>query len=82
MQERVQVLVRKEVAAIFADVFKYTGPLMLDTVRQDVPKWDSLQHMALVAAIEQTFGISLSMDEMIEIRSVKDICQILDRHGV
>ena len=43
---------------------------------------NSLQHMALVAAIEQTFGISLSMDEMIEIRSVKDICQILDRHGV
>ena len=82
MQERVQVLVRKEVAAIFADVFKYTGALTLDTVRQDVPKWDSLQHMALVAAIEQTFGISLSMDEMIEIRSVKDICQILDRHGV
>jgi acyl carrier protein len=82
MQERVQVSLRKEVAAIFADVFKYTGPLTLDTGRQDVPKWDSLQHMALVAAIEQTFGISLSMDEMIEIRSVKDICQILDRHGV
>jgi acyl carrier protein len=82
MQERVQVSVRKEVAAIFADVFKYTVPLTLDTVRQDVPKWDSLQHMALVAAIEQTFDISLSMDEMIEIRSVKDICQILDRHGV
>lgn len=82
MQERVQVSVRKEVTAIFADVFKYTVPLTLDTVRQDVPKWDSLQHMALVAAIEQTFDISLSMDEMIEIRSVKDICQILDRHGV
>ena len=82
MQERVQVSVREEVAAIFADVFEYTGPLTLDTVRQDVPKWDLLQHMALVAAIEQTFGISLSMDEMIEIRSVKDICQILDRHGV
>ena len=82
MQERVQVSVRNEVAAIFADVFKYTGPLTHDTVRQDVPTWDSLQHMALVAAIEQTFGISLSMDEMIEIRSVKDICQILDRHGV
>jgi acyl carrier protein len=82
MQERVQVSVRKELAAIFADVFKYAGPLTLDTRRQDVPKWDSLQHMALVAAIEQTFDISLSMDEMIEIRSVKDICEILDRHGV
>jgi acyl carrier protein len=82
MQERVQAAVRKEVAAIFADVFKYTGPLTLETMARDVPKWDSLQHMALVAAIEQTFEISLSMDEMIEIRTVNDICQILDRHGV
>ena len=82
MQERVQAAVRNEVAAIFADVFKYSGPLTLETMRHDIPKWDSLQHMALVAAIEQTFAISLSMDEMIEIRSVKDVCQILDRHGV
>jgi acyl carrier protein len=36
----------------------------------------------LVAAIEQQFGLSLSMDEMVEIHSVKDICNILDRHGV
>ena len=47
-----------------------------------MPKWDLLQHVALVAAIEEQFGITLSMDEMVEIRSVKDICNILDRHGV
>ena len=36
-----------------------------------------------VAAIEQQFGISLSMDETIEIPSVRgDMCDILDRHGV
>ena len=38
--------------------------------------------MNLVTALEQNFGISLSMDEMIEIRSVQDISNILDRHGV
>ena len=74
--------VRHEIKGLFANVFKYDGAINLATSRRDVPKWDSLQHMALVAAIEQQFGISLSMDEMVEIRSVNDICNILDRHGV
>jgi len=74
--------VRPEVKSLFASVFNYTGDINLATSRKDVPKWDSLQHVALVAAIEQQFGILLSMDEMVEIRSVKDICNILDRHGV
>jgi acyl carrier protein len=74
--------VRPEIKGLFANVFKYDGDISLATSRRDVPKWDSLQHVALVAAMEQQFGISLSMDEMVEIRSVKDICNILDRHGV
>jgi acyl carrier protein len=74
--------VRPEIKGIFADVFKFDGPLTVETTREDVPKWDSLQHVALVAAIEQQFGVSLSLDEMVEIRSVQDICNVLDRHGV
>ena len=74
--------VRPEIKGLFANVFKYDGDVSLATSRRDVPKWDSLQHVALVAAIEQQFDILLSMDEMVEIRSVKDICNILERHGV
>ena len=76
------VEVRPEIKGLFANVFKYDGDINLATSRRDVPKWDSLQHVALVAALEQQFGIAMSMDEMVEIRSVKDICNILDRHGV
>lgn len=76
------VSVRPELKAIFAQVFKFDGPISPATSRRDVPKWDSLQHLALVAELEQQFGINLSMDEMVEIRSVRDICNILDRHGV
>jgi acyl carrier protein len=76
------VTVRPEIEDIFADVFKFDGEITPRTSRADVPKWDSLRHIALVTAIEQSFGLSLSMDEMVEIRSVQDICNILDRHGV
>lgn len=74
--------VRPEIKNLFATLFKYDGDISLATSRREIQKWDSLQHVALVAAIEQQFGISLSMDEMVEIRSVGDICNILDRHGV
>jgi acyl carrier protein len=74
--------VRPEIGSIFADVFKFRGEITPQTSQHDVPKWDSLQHIALVTAIEQSFGISLSMDEMIEMRTVADICNVLDRHGV
>ncbi len=74
-------IVRPEIRKIFADVFQYGEDLYLHTSREDVERWDSLQHVALVAAVESTFGISLSMDEMMEIASVSDIHTILDRHG-
>jgi acyl carrier protein len=75
-------MVRPEIRGLFANVFRYEGDITPATSRKDVPKWDSLQHVALVAAIEEQFGIALSMDEMVEMRSVKDISNILDRHGV
>lgn len=73
--------VRPEIAAIFADVFQHHGAITLATSRKDVTRWDSLQHVALVVALESTFGVSLSMDEMAEIDSVRDIHVVLARHG-
>jgi acyl carrier protein len=35
-----------------------------------------------VRCLEETFAIQLSMDEMMEIRTVADIENVLRRHGV
>ena len=69
-------------AAVFEEVFQHCGPLTRETSPEDVPRWDSLQHLALVSTIERTFGVSLSMDEMMEMRSVGAIEAVLQRHGV
>lgn len=71
-----------EIATIFAEVFQHTEPLTHTTSPEDIGRWDSLQHIALVRALEATFSVRLSMDEMMEIRSVGDIETILQRHGV
>jgi acyl carrier protein len=74
--------IRPEIVEIFADVFQHTGRLSATTSYDDVERWDSLQHIALIRTLEQSFGIALTMDEMMEIRSVGDIEAVLHRHGV
>jgi acyl carrier protein len=71
-----------ELAGIFEEVFQHTGALTSETSPNDVERWDSLQHIALIQMLETTFGVKLSMDEMMEIRSVGDIEKVLQRHGV
>lgn len=71
-----------EIVTIFEDVFEHTHALTSATSPDDVERWDSLQHIALIRTLEMTFAIQLSMDEMMEIRSVGDIENVLRRHGV
>jgi acyl carrier protein len=44
--------------------------------------WDSLSHMQLIAAIEEEFGIELTADEIVAMRSVGRIRAILREKSV
>jgi acyl carrier protein len=46
------------------------------------PRWDSLKHIELVVAIETTFRIELTEDEIVAMRSVGKIQEILQKRGV
>lgn len=47
-----------------------------------IPTWDSLNHLKLVLALEEEFGISLSGEESVEILSYELIKAVLAEHGV
>lgn len=49
---------------------------------KEVETWDSMRHMELVASIEQTFGIELTMDEIVSMISVGDIKRVLRGRGL
>lgn len=49
---------------------------------QSVAQWDSIGHMALVAAIESTFGVMLDTDEIVGMSTVAKAKEILKKHGV
>jgi acyl carrier protein len=60
-------------------------PFSFDVALADlnaVSQWDSVAHLQLVVAIEDTFGIRLSPADVIELNSFASAIAILRRHGV
>jgi len=45
------------------------------------PKWDSLAHIQLVAVIEETYGVQMSTDEIVNLQCVSDIATLLQEKG-
>jgi acyl carrier protein len=52
--------------------------ITIDTVPSDVPGWDSMGHVSLASCMEQEFGVSLDVDELMEMENVKAIVRILE----
>lgn len=45
----------------------------------DLSEWDSVQHLNLMLEVENTFGVSLSPDEMASVHSVGELADLVDR---
>ena len=58
--------------AVEVEVLTYRG----------VPAWDSLGHMALVAAIEDEFGVELDSDQVLDMASFSIALKMLGGMGV
>ena len=52
-----------------------------DLKRKDIPAWDSLGVLALMAALDENFDIVLTEEEMQTMQTVQDILKVLSNHG-
>jgi acyl carrier protein len=53
-----------------------------DLSMAEVESWDSLQHMSLVASLEETFGVEFTFDEIVSMQSMAEIKRVLRQKGV
>ena len=76
MAESTEARVRRMVADVLnlppAQVTRETSP-------QTVPDWDSVQHLNLVLAVEQEFGVSVEPEQIDKLRSVGDIVDAVEK---
>ena len=49
---------------------------------RDIPEWDSIGHMALVAEIESEYDVMFSTDEVVALSSHAKAIELLQGHGV
>ena len=49
----------------------------IDTTPNDIPAWDSMGHVALASSLEEAFGLSFDVDDLMEMENVKKIVRVV-----
>ena len=63
---------------IFAEVFEDDSIEVVETTSSaDIEDWDSLTHITLIAAVEEEFDIKFSMKDVIGMKNVGEMVDII-----
>jgi len=67
---------------VFRDVFD-DGEISVtaETTAKDIEDWDSLNHISLIAAVEDEFGVSFTMGEVSSMKNVGEMVSIIEARG-
>ena len=64
---------------VFRDIFDDdTISVNENTTSNDIEDWDSLEHINLIVAIEQEFGIKFNMNEVTTMKNVGEMVNIIE----
>ena len=81
--ETMQKISTEEALKMLADAFdEPVANLAPDVARDDIPGWDSMGALTLMAELDERFGIELTADESKMMSRVDDVLDLLRRHGV
>ena len=67
---------------IFIETFGVEAEVLESLEYNSIPQWDSVGHMGLMAALEETFGIMMDMEEIINFNSHQKGLEIIEKHNV
>ena len=74
---------REKYDAAFMEVFEIGQDQLTSSLEyQSITAWDSVGHMALVAALEEVFDIMLEMDDIIDFGSYETGIKTMAKYGV
>ena len=63
----------------FMETFEITEDKLEGLKYQDIPAWDSVGHMSLIAALEDAFDIMMDTDDIIDLSSYEKGKEILSK---
>jgi acyl carrier protein len=70
----------EQVRQIMADTFGIDpGELPDNPSQANVARWTSIMHMVLLVALEEHFGVTFTMDEMVSMTSLERAAAVLQQ---
>lgn len=68
---------------VFQDVFDDESiHVTPETTADDIEDWDSLEHINLVVAVENKFGIKFKMSEVVSFHNVGEMADVIASRAV
>ncbi len=71
--------IMQRLVAVIRDVFENDDlTISRDTSAEDVEEWDSVQHIRLILAVEEVFGVQFSTAEVVDMLVVGDLADCIE----
>lgn len=70
----------EKVKNIIAETLNISEDMISETLAiNDIPEWDSMGNMAIIAALEEKMGIEFPLEDLFELNSVDSIVAEIDK---
>ena len=70
--------VYEKLSVVFRDVFDDESIEVTEsTTSNDIADWDSLEHINLIAAVEQEFHVKFNMGQVVSMKNVGEMADII-----
>lgn len=67
---------------VFLNNFPVSEEQLTSLKYQDIPDWDSVGHMSLIADLEDALGIEFEADDIVDFSSYLVGMEIVEKYGV
>lgn len=64
---------------VFSDVFDEDIVVNENTTADDIEDWDSLMHITLISAVEDEFDMKFDMKDIVNLKNVGEMVDIIER---
>ena len=66
----------------FIEAFEVDKNSVCELKYESIPEWDSVGHMSMIGMLEETFNITLEMDDIIDFSSYESGKKILKKYKI
>lgn len=70
---------KEEIVKIIADILEVdVCDIEMDTAVGDIPEWDSMHHLQIIAELEKVYNIKFNASDLAELEDVSDLISLVE----